>query len=560
MVRERWGSRLLFIFAAVGSAAGLGNLWRFPYLAYKYGGGAFLIPYLIILFVVGVPLLLLEFSVGQRFQRGAVESMYRVNRSFSGVGLMGVIAGFIITGYYAVVMSWAVIFLVKSFSVAWAGKEVTYFYRDILNLTGGIGEIASIQWPILIGLIVVWLGIYFSIWQSAKSASKVIMITMPLPVILVICLAVRGMTLGPGSFVGMNAYLIPNLSSLLDVEVWTAAISQIFFTLTLGFGTMIAYGSYNDESQELVKSTYWTVFLNSSISLIAGFAVFGTIGFMSYNMVANQGVPQAMVSQYEAQHPTGVALEKKESYSLQELRDAGVNISGDQAARHYLDEQKLSGPGLAFVVYPKAIAMFSPGWLAAVFGVLFFVTLLSLGIDSAFSLVEAITTAIADELQRRAGEVNHSVVALVVCVGCFLQGLLYTTGAGLYFLDLVDHYVNNYNLVVVGLLQAIAVGWFFDIRGHRDYINSTTNLRLGRWWEVSIRYIIPLSLIYLIANQLIIDLKTPYGGYPPLAQLLGWSVIGVPLFVSLFVSVYVRLSASRDLEKTRSWGDAAGTK
>lgn len=542
MARERWGSKLLFILAAVGSAAGLGNLWRFPYLAYEYGGGAFLIPYLIILFLVGVPCLMLEFSIGQRFQKGAIESMFRVNKNFAGVGLMGILAGFLITGYYSVVISWASLYLVNSVDVAWAGDEVSFFYQKILCLSDSINHIAPVQPAILIGLVVVWLAIYFSIWRSARSAGKVVMITMPLPVLLVIILAIRGVTLGAGSGVGVYAYLVPKMEALFDVEVWHAAISQIFFTLTLGFGTMIAYGSYNEENQELVGTTYWTVFLNSAISIIAGFAVFGTIGFMSYNMAMEKGVPKTVVEEYQKSTPSPGHLREKETYSFQELEAAGIHVDKKKVARHYLDQQKLAGPGLAFVVYPKAIGMFQPKWVAAVFGFLFFLTLLTLGIDSAFSLVEAISAAVADEVHRQSAYVNHSMVALIVCAGGFLQGILYSTHGGLYLLDVVDHYVTNYNLVLVGLLQAIAVGWFFDIKAHREYINTTTTMNLGRWWEFSIRYIVPASLIYLLANQVITDISQPYGGYPDLAQVIGWSVPIIPLLISLFLSVYMRMS------------------
>ena len=544
MARERWGSKLLFIFAAVGSAAGLGNLWRFPYLAYKYGGGAFLIPYLVILLFVGAPLLLLEFSLGQRFQKGAIEGMYGVNRNFAGVGLMGILAGFIISGYYAVVMSWAVIFLVNSLNVAWAGNEISFFYDQVLNISGGIENIVPFRPSILVALVAIWLGIYFSIWKSAKSASKVVMVTMPLPILLVIILAIRGITLGEGSLVGIHAYLVPKLEALFDVEVWHAAISQIFFTLTLGFGTMIAYGSYNDENQELVKATYWTVFLNSSISIIAGFAVFGTIGFMSYNLALEKGVPQEIIKEFQKQRDIGQRLDQKETYTFQELQAVGIEIDKKTVARHYLDQQKLAGPGLAFVVYPKAIAMFKPPWIAATCGFLFFITLISLGIDSAFSLVEAFSTAIADEMRRHTAAVNHSILALIVCAGGFLQGVLYSSQGGLYLLDLVDHYVTNYNLVIVGLVQAVALGWFSDIGKHRSYINSTTNLQLGKWWEISIKFAVPATLIYLLVNQAVIDINRPYGGYVDLAQIIGWAVVVLPLLFSVFLCGYMRMSRS----------------
>ena len=548
MTRERWGSRLLFIFAAVGSAAGLGNLWRFPYLAYKYGGGAFLIPYLIILFVIGIPLLLLEFAIGQRFQRGAVESLFRVNRNFSGVGMMGILAAFVIVGYYAVVIAWAVLFLVSSFKVSWAGNEVTFFFNEILNISDSIGDVGSVQTHILIALLVVWIGIYFSIFKGARSASKVVMVTMPLPVLLVVILAIRGVTLGDGSAVGVEAYLIPNIGAVFtDVEVWNAAISQIFFTLTLGFGTMIAYGSYNEQGQELVKSTYWTVFLNSSISIIAGFAIFGTIGYMSYNLAVEKEVPYQMVMEYQKSKNISVFPElsqeeaKDKTITYKELESAGFKIGKRDVARYNLDHSRLSGPGLAFVVYPKAIAMFKPKWIAAVFGVLFFLTLLTLGIDSAFSLVEAISTVIADEVHRRSTEINRSMIAFLVCFAGFLSGIIYSTRGGLYFLDIVDHYITSYGLVLVGLLQAIALGWFYNIKEFRAYINSTTDLVLGRWWEISVKYIAPILLLYIFINQLGIDLKTPYENYPSWAQIIGWLAFGIPLLIGLFVTAYMRM-------------------
>lgn len=553
--RERWGSRMLFIFAAVGSAAGLGNLWRFPYLASKHGGGAFLIPYIVILLLIGVPLLLLEFAIGQRFQKGAIEGLANVNRHFSGVGMMGVLAGFVVVGYYGVVIAWAVLYLVASFKVAWAGQETVYFFEKVLHISGGINEVGAIQIPILIGLAIAWIAIYFSIWKGTRSASKVIMITMPLPILLVIILAIRGVTLGPGSMIGMQAYLFPDwIRIFTDIDVWNAAIAQIFFTLTLGFGTMIAYGSYNDKGQELVKSTYWTVFINSAISLIAGVAIFGTIGFMCFNIAGSDGVPHSMVMEYQQQKNIAVvedvapALAHDKNYTYQELTEAGISITQQEVAKYHIAHSKLSGPGLAFVVYPRAIASFKAKWMSALFGILFFVTLLSLGIDSIFSLVEAMSTVIADEVHKRLNRVNHSIITLWVCVAGFLTGIIYTTNAGLYFLDLIDHYITSYGLVLVGLLQAIAVGWFYNIKDFKRYINSTTNITLGTWWEISIRYIAPLLLSYLLVNQLITDVKTPYAGYPFWAQLLGWSVVILPILIGLFVSAYMNIQVEGELD------------
>jgi SNF family Na+-dependent transporter len=413
------------------------------------------------------------------------------------------------------------------------------------------------------------------------------MVTMPLPFILAIILAIKGSTLGAGSLTGLEAYLIPDFARVFtDIEVWTAALSQIFFTLTLGFGTMITYGSFNDRKQELVKSTIWTACLDCSISIIAGFAVFGTIGYMSYQLatesIANDEIPYQVAARYSAHIAKDDFIEKsmldaavlgklpeRERYSVNDLKAAGIatgdmelsktysadelhrlnldpaSIDKNVLTRYHLDHSKLSGPGLAFVVYPKAIAMFKPRWTAIVFGVIFFITLLSLGIDSAFSLVEAITAAIADAVHRRQIVVNHSILALIVCVAGFAEGLIYATDGGLYILDIVDHYINNFGLVFVALMQAIAVGWFFNIEEHRNYINSTTSLQIGKWWNISVRYVAPAALLYLFGSQMFIDLRTPYEGYPFWAQLIGWSVFFIPLAGSLLVGSMIRLSRDK---------------
>ncbi len=378
---------------------------------------------------------------------------------------------------------------------------------------------------------------------------------MPLPIFLVIILAIKVITLGKGSSIGISAYIIPNAEDLksfinifLDPKVWSAAISQIFFTLTLGFGTMIAYGSYNDTKQELVKSTYWTAFLNSAISIIAGFAVFSTIGFMSYNLAVEKNVPYKMVVQYQKANNLQVISEldeeeaKNKTYTYEELKTKGINISKKEVARYNLDNSKLSGLGLAFVVYPKAIAMFKPKWVAAVFGMLFFIMLFTLGIDSAFSLVEAISTVIADELHRKSQIVNRSFIALLVCIIAFLFGIIFTTRGGLYILDIVDHYINGYGLVIVGLMQAIVAGWLYKTTKLKDYINSTTNFKVGFWWIFSIKFIAPFFLSLLLIQQLIIDIKTPYGDYPVLIQLIIIGVILIiPIFTSIFISTYLKM-------------------
>jgi NSS family neurotransmitter:Na+ symporter len=275
MVRLRWDSRLTFIFAAVGSAVGLGNLWRFPYLSYEYGGGSFIIPYLICLVVIGIPLLIMEFAIGQRFQRGIIDTFKKIHPKFEGVGYAAIITSFFILAYYTVVMAWSLLFLFFSFRnvVPWAGKASEFFYKDLLQMTASPNTLGGINWGIFIALIIVWVLIYFSVWKGVRSIGRVVMITVPLPIILLLILLVQTFFL-EGSAYGVLAYVLPNFSALLDGRVWFAAASQVFFTLSLAGGIMIAYASYNRKESDVSGNAVTTAVINSAVSLLAGFLLF----------------------------------------------------------------------------------------------------------------------------------------------------------------------------------------------------------------------------------------------------------------------------------------------
>lgn len=476
--RQRWDSRLLFVFAAIGSAIGLGNIWRFPYLAYEHGGGAFLIPYAIALLVIGIPILVLEFGMGQKAQKGAIGAFKSINKKFGFTGFLAIAAAAVITSYYAVVLVWSLVYFIGSLraELPWAGGSEDFFLNNVLQLTEGVGVLGNISIPLVIGLAVVWGLIYLSVFQGVKSVGRVVLVTMPLPIILLGILLVRALTL-EGALQGVAYYIRPDFNALLSAEIWLAAIGQIFFTLSVGFGIMIAYASYNNKKQSITRGAIFIALINSGFSLLAGFVVFGVLGHMA--------------------------------------------LAQDVA----IDEVVQSGVTLAFVVFPEALNLLP---FAPVFSALFFLMLLALGIDSAFSLVEAISTVISDTRKKLA---KHW-VALSVCVVGFFAGLLYTTGAGLYFLDIVDHFVTNYALVIVGTLECLIVGWALGAQKLRKYINSVSYFKLGAWWDVTIRWIIPAALVVLLAVQFWTDVNTPYGGYPLWALSIGWAVVVVPLAVA----------------------------
>lgn len=477
MARERWPTTLTFILAAIGSAVGLGNVWRFPYLSYKYGGGAFLLPYIIALFVSGIPLLILEFGLGQKMQKGAVNSFAAIKRKFSTIGWWALFTSFIVISYYAVVMSWSIIYFFASFGVQWSADPEKYFFTSVLNLSSGIGDIGGITITVFIALLISWILIYFCVWKGTESISKVVMWIVPLPILLLFVLLVRVFTLD-GSLAGLVVYLTPDFNALIDGEVWIAAFAQVFFSLSLAFGVMVAYSSLN-RKEDVTKDAFTVGISDSLIAVLAGFVVFGTLGFMATQQ--------------------------------------GVNVS----------EVAVSGPGLAFVVFPKALSLMP--W-PAVISLLFFLTLITLAIASAFSLVEAVNITVMDKFKWK-----RESAAFAVCVLGFLAGIFYTTGAGLYFLDIVDHFVTYFNLIIIGILECIAVGWVYGAEKLRKYINEVSSIKLGKWWNFTIKYLTPLILIAMLVLQVKTEIASNYGGYPLWAIMIGWAAVIVPLIIAYLI-------------------------
>ncbi|MEO0824379.1 MAG: sodium-dependent transporter [Cyanobacteria bacterium J06635_15] len=486
MTRQRWSSRTVFVLAAIGSAVGLGNVWRFPYLAGKYGGGAFLIPYLVALLLVGIPLLMLEFAIGQKMQQGAVGTFKRLHPRSQGIGLAAVLSGFLIITYYAVVMAWTVIYLFASFRTSWSQNAEQYFFDSVLHLSDGAGQIGSINLPILLALVAVWVAVYFCVWRGTRSEGQVVLYSVPLPIILLSVLLVRAVTL-PGFWQGWQLYLTPVWSVLADPEVWSAAFSQIFFTLSLAFGTMLTYASYKSPDHDIAQDSWVTALTNSAISLFSGFVVFGVLGYMAWQTATP------------------------------------------------VDELAASGPGLAFVVFPQALSLMP---LPAVFGVLFFLMLISLGIDSAFSIVEAVNAILLDYNPRWRVEQ----VSIGVCLVGLMAGIIYTTQAGLYFLDIVDHFITHYSAMLIAISQSILGGWIYGAEALRRYINSVSDWPVGRWWSISIKFVAPVVLTALLGTQLTTDLRTPYEGYPTWALGIGWLIV----LITIGIMVAPFLSAGRN--------------
>ena len=483
MKRQRWGTRFAFVLAAIGSAAGLGNAWRFPYKAYENGGGAFFIPYFIALFVVGIPLLISEFAIGQGFQSSAPKSMAKISKKFEFAGWWAVLSGAIITFYYSVIMGWIFNYLLFSLNVSW-GKNPGDFFVSFLNRSSGPENVGGIVLPIAIGLALSWLWVYVILRKGTASVGKTVAWTVPLPTILLIILGIRGVTL-KGAASGLQYLFAPNFAQLTSATTWVEAVGQIFFSLSLGFGIMIAYGSYNSKKSDVNNNSMIVAFGNSATSFLAAIAVFSILGYMA-------------------------------------------NIQGVQ-----VPDVVNGGIGLAFITYPQAISLLPGGIVVqAIFGVFFFVMLLTLGIDSVFSLVEAVESAFSDKFLFT----KKKFLITFMTVG-FLLGLFFSTQGGIFWLDIFDHFVGTYSLLVVGILETIIFGWYVGADNIRKYINSVSEIKIGKWFEYALKYVIPALLIFVFVRGAIQEFKTPYEGYETWALILGVSVVLFSFVVGIIFTI-----------------------
>ncbi|MCA9400992.1 MAG: sodium-dependent transporter [Candidatus Omnitrophica bacterium] len=483
-VRAQWKSRMGFILAAIGSAIGLGNIWRFSYLCYKNGGGAFLVPYLIALCVIGVPLMILELGIGHKMRGSSPMSLAKVDRHWEWCGWWAVIcAMYGIMLYYSVVIAWCLSYVFFSFNLAWGTDPNDFFFNQYLQISSGPFDLGDIRFPIIAALLAVWflswLIVYFGVQKGVELSNKIF---MPLLLTLTLILVFWSVSL-EGAGEGIAVYLKPDFSKLAEPEIWIDAFSQIFFTLSLAFGIMIAYASYLPRKVNIVKDAVIICFGNCAFSLLSGFAVFGTLGYMAHTL--NQPVSEVV----------------KESI------------------------------GLAFVAYPQAISLMPV--MASVFGVLFFSSLVIAGLSSAVSLVEAFSSSIMDKFN-----VKRETVVTFVCISGFSLSIIFTAKSGLFWVDIVDHFITHYGLVLIGLLECLVIGWVFKASRLREHINHASDKILSPFWDVCIRFIAPTVLAALLINDFSTEIQKPYGDYPWLSiVMIGRDWLMVALIAALIVSM-----------------------
>ncbi|MFP7366388.1 sodium-dependent transporter [Corynebacterium callunae] len=478
--REVFSSRSVFILAAIGSAVGLGNIWRFPYVAYDNGGGAFLIPYLIALLTAGIPLLFLDFALGHRYRGSAPLAFRRFKKQTEAIGWIQVGIAFFITIYYAAIIGWAGLYAVKSFTKAWGSDPDTYFFSDFLQFDETAVFSLDIVPQIAIALFIVWIAAIAVLAVGVdKGIGRANMIFMPVLVIIFIIVVIQAVFL-PGAAAGLDALFTPNWEALKDPTVWIAAYGQIFFSLSVGFGIMLTYSSYLKPRTNLTGTGLVTGFANSSFEVLAGIGVFAALGFMAQN--------------------------------------AGVGV----------DEVATSGIGLAFVAFPTIINQMPFGVL---FGFLFFTTLTLAGFTSLFSLLEVVISAVKDKfnMSRKGAAISVGVVMAVLSLG------LFSTTSGLATLDIMDKFTNNIGIVAIALIAVVVIDWIYRrIDEFSLHLNAISSFKVNTVWRICVVNVTTLVLGYNLLQELITLVDEPYGGYTLLQNgLYGWGVIGLIVVLAI---------------------------
>ncbi|MFI8594855.1 sodium-dependent transporter [Microbacterium sp. NPDC078428] len=474
--REQWTGQIGFILAAIGSAVGLGNIWRFPGVAYENGGGAFLIPYLIALVTAGIPILFLDYALGHRF-RGAAPTAFRraagrAKGLLESLGWFQVAIAFVIGLYYTAVIAWALSYFVFSFDLRWGDDPAGFFTGEYLR-TGDPGFSLEFVPGVLIPLALIWIAtIVVLALGVAKGLQRVNVVFLPVLIIAFAVLVVRALFLD-GAADGLNALFTPNWAALGDPNVWIAAYSQIFFSLSIAFGIMITYASYRKRRANLTAPGLVVAFANSSFEILAGIGVFATLGFFAFQQ--------------------------------------GVDIA---------ELEGLTGVGLSFITFPAIVSQMPGG---PVFGVLFFGSLTLAGFTSLISVLQVVSAAFQEkfDLTPRQAAIRLGLVSAVLSI------LLFSTTTGLLALDVADNWANNIGIVASAVASTILVIWVLRLGPElRYHLNSVSTFPVGRAWIALVGLLAPVVLGYMLVARIVTLLVEGYGGMPAwYLGIVGWGTI-----------------------------------
>ncbi|XP_041966984.1 sodium-dependent neutral amino acid transporter B(0)AT2 [Alosa sapidissima] len=530
--RPAWNSKLQYILAQVGFSVGLGNVWRFPYLCQKNGGGAYLVPYLILLILIGIPLFFLELAVGQRIRRGSIGVWNYISPRMGGIGFASCVVCFFVALYYNVIISWSLFYFSQSFQqpLPWnecplvktsnstfvvpecekSSATTYYWYREALDISSSISESGGLNWRMTLCLLAAWTMVCLAMIKGIQSSGKVMYFSSLFPYVVLICFLVRALLL-EGSVDGIRHMFTPKLEIMLEPKVWREAATQVFFALGLGFGGVIAFSSYNKRDNNCHLDAVLVSFINFFTSVLATLVVFAVLGFkanvMSAKCVAENtkkiegflgnGISRDLIPHHINFSRTLSHQDYKQMTEvLQGVMENDYSSLGlDSCSIEDELNKAVQGTGLAFIAFTEAMTHFpaSPFW-----SVMFFLMLVNLGLGSMFGTIEGIITPLVDTFK-----VRKEFLTVGCCLLAFSIGLLFVQRSGNYFVAMFDDYSATLPLLIVVILENIAVAWVYGTDKFFEDLRDMLGFTPVRYYYYMWKYVTPVLLLTLLGASII---------------------------------------------------------
>ncbi|KAK7123324.1 hypothetical protein R3I93_021669 [Phoxinus phoxinus] len=519
--RDGWDSKVEYFLAQLGFSVGLGNVWRFPYLCHQNGGGAFILLYVVLMVLIGVPLFFLELAAGQSIRQGSIGVWRHISPKLVGIGYSSCVVCFFVALYYNVIISWSIFYLGNSFryTLPWekcptegnitvkecaASSPTSYFwYRKALDITDSIDETGELNWIISGCLLAAWVIVGLAMYKGIKSTGKVMYFSSVFPYVVLLCFLIRGVTLD-GASEGIRFMFYPRLEIWADVQVWRQAATQVFFALGLGFGSVIAYSSYNPRNNNCHRDAFTVSAVNFLTSVLASLVVFAVLGFRAKTITTdcvkrNLEIISSSDLFINASNVENLSLsEYEEWYSSnhQRLKILGYNITACSLEDEL--KQGVEGTGLAFIAFTEAMTLFpgSPFW-----SVLFFLMLLNLGLSTMFGTMAGILTPLTDTFKTLR---NHKLIFTVCsCALGFLIGLMFTQRCGNYFVAMFDDYSATLPLIIVVIFQTFSVAWVYGADRFLEDLKLMLNRPVPVVYKYLWKYVCPVAMLGLLGASLL---------------------------------------------------------
>nr|CAH0103165.1 unnamed protein product [Daphnia galeata] len=532
--RGGWSNKLDFLFSCISVSVGLGNIWRFPYLCYKNGGGAFLIAYFVAMVFCGIPIFYAEVALGQYLGVGGMTFIGQIVPIMKGVGFATMVVVVLIDIYYTIIIAWTLFYLIASFtalpSLPWAGcnntwntpncyvpTEITnltfgvsisnssvsaveeFWTERVLGITDGIENLSSVRWELFGTLILAWILVYFIIWKGLNESGYIVWFTALFPYVILLVLLVRAVTL-EGAEIGLLYYITPKWDLLLTAGPWIDGTTQIFFAYSIGTGALPALGSYNTFKYNCFRDAMITCLVNTMTCLIAGVVTFAILGTIA--------------------HSTNVSI------------DSVVN----------------SGPGLVFITYPEVVLRLpgAPAWAVLFFimlAVSFVITIEVLGIDSEFCNVESFVTGLSDNWPEKLRR-NRKFFTFLCVLAMFLLDIPMITKGGVYIFQLMDYYsASGMSMLFLVFFQTISIAWIFGTSRFCDCIEQMSGNRPSWFFYICWSFLGPLVMAGVFFFYVIQYIPVTYGEnyqYPWWAEVIGIiislsSMLWIPGYAAYYI-------------------------